>query len=267
MEQRSSAPTSTLDAVRRQGPNLWAVLRRTWRGSVISAFVSPLFYVVAMGVFLGGYIPGDPKTLEGAPSYLLFVVPGLIASHAMQIAVGDMTYPVMAQIKWDKTYYSAVSTPLTPRHLVAGQLVFVAVRLAVTCAVFLAVVAVFGVFDSWWGPILALLAQIAVGMAFAAITMALTVRMENPEGFGVVFRLGVFPLFLFSGAFFPVANLGALAWLAYLTPLWHGVSLSRMLTLGVVDPGLACVHVAVLIGLIALGYRLSCSGLERRLVA
>ena len=37
-------------------------------------------------------------------------------------------------------------------------------------------------------------------------------------------------MFLFSGAFFPIANLAApLEWLARMTPLWHGVELSRML--------------------------------------
>ena len=45
------------------------------------------------------------------------------------------------------------------------------------------------------------------------------------------------PMFLFSGAFFPVANLDpALEALARLTPLWHGVDLTRMLTVGRLDP-------------------------------
>ena len=59
------------------------------------SFVSPLFYVVAMGVLLGGFIEGDPAKLEGATSYLAFIVPGLVAAHAMAIAVGETTYPVM----------------------------------------------------------------------------------------------------------------------------------------------------------------------------
>ena len=51
-----------------------------------------------------------------------------------------------------------------------------------------------------------------------------------------MFRLGVIPLFLFSGAFFPIANLDPVdGGLARLTPLWHGVDLTRMLTLGTVD--------------------------------
>ena len=75
------AATLTLsDGVRRQ-VDYWAtVYKRTWRGSVITSFLSPLFYVLAMGVLLGGFIDGDPDVLEGATSYFEFVVPGLIAA-------------------------------------------------------------------------------------------------------------------------------------------------------------------------------------------
>ena len=50
----------------------------------------------------------------------------------------------------------------------------------------------------------------------------LGLRLQRPaqvrgRASGVLFRLGVFPLFLFSGAFFPVSNLGAVgAWVARL---------------------------------------------------
>ena len=98
-----------------------------------------------------------------------------------------------------------------------------------TCAVFMLVLTPFGVFESWWGPLLAYLSQVLVGIAFATLVYGFSARLTSPEGFGVLFRLGVFPLFLFSGAFFPVSNLGAVGErLAQLTPLWHGVSLSRM---------------------------------------
>ena len=66
----------------------------------------------------------------------------------------------------------------------------------------------------------------------------------------MLFRLGVFPMFLFSGAFFPITNLGEIgAWLARLTPLWHGVNLSRMFALDTVDWSTAAVNLAVLVGL------------------
>ena len=106
------------------------------------------------------------------------------------------------------------------------------------------VVAPFGVIETWWGAVLAFLSQILVGTAFGSLVYALTTRMSTPEGFGVLFRLGVFPMFLFSGAFFPVANLGEVgAWVARLTPLWQGVNLSRMFMLDNVDWAVAAINV------------------------
>ncbi len=113
----------------------------------------------------------------------------------------------------------------------------------------------FGVFETWWGPFLAFGSQVLVGMAFAALVYGFSARLHSEEGFGVLFRLGVFPLFLFSGAFFPIANLGDVgAWVARLTPLWHGVNLSRMFCVDNVDWSLAAVNVAVLVALLVVGW-------------
>ncbi len=256
------------EGVGRQVDYWLTVYRRTWRGTVISSFVTPLFYVVAMGVLLGGFVEADPAELEGATSYLAFVVPGLVAAHAMQTAVGETTYPVMGMIKWQRVYYSMLATPLAVRDVVAGHLLFVLFRLATTCAVFMAVLTPFGVFETWWGVLLAFASQVLVGMTFAALVYGVTARMHNEEGFGLIYRLGVFPLFLFSGAFFPVSNLGpVLELVARLTPLWHGVNLSRMFTLNQVDWGWAAVNITVLVVLLVLGWFWSVSGLARRLMS
>ena len=70
----------------------WAtVYRRTWKGTVVTSFVIPLLYVMAMGVLLGGFIAGDPARLDGAPSYLAFIAPGLLAAQSMQTAIGETT--------------------------------------------------------------------------------------------------------------------------------------------------------------------------------
>lgn len=64
------------------------VYKRTWRGSVVNSFVTPLLYLMAMGWLLGGYVDASRPDLGRAPSYLLFVAPGLLAAHAMQTAMG-----------------------------------------------------------------------------------------------------------------------------------------------------------------------------------
>ena len=80
----------------------WAtVYLRTWKGSVVTSFVMPLLYVLAMGVLLGGFVQAGAD-LDGAPTYLAFVAPGLVAAQAMQTATGETTWPVMCSIKWQR---------------------------------------------------------------------------------------------------------------------------------------------------------------------
>jgi lipooligosaccharide transport system permease protein len=263
---RPTGALSAWEGMSRQYDYWLTVLKRTWRGGVVSSFLTPLLYVVAMGVLLGGFIEADPDRLDGATSYLAFVVPGLVASHAMTIAVSESTYPVMGAIKWHKTFFAQLATPLAVRDLVNAFVGFVMFRVASACAVFMLVIAPFGVFTTWWGPILAWVSQVLVGFAFATLVFAYSARLRSEEGFGLLFRLGVIPLTLFSGAFFPISNLGpVLEWVARLTPLWHGVSLSRMLCVGQVDWWLALLHVVVLVVLTVVGWFLAVRNLDRRL--
>ena len=270
MATRTTAPAAPgrLEMVGRQ-VDYWAtVYRRTWRGSVFTSFLTPLLYVLAMGVLLGDFIDDGSADLQGAPSYLAFIAPGLVAAHAMMIGVGEVTWPVLGAIKWNKTYLGMVATPLRPSDVVAAHFVFVLFRVGTTCGAFLLVLALFGVFAGVWGALAAFAAQLLIGMAFATPIYAFSAGQQQPTAFALIYRVGVVPLFLFSGAFFPVENLpGALEWVARLTPLWHGVDLTRMLTLGTVDGGSALVHLAYLAVLVVLGWWWSVRRLTRRLVS
>ena len=84
----------------------------------------------------------------------------------------------------------------------------------------------------------------------------------------MIFRFGVVPAFLFSGAFFPVSQLpNWIEWLAYLSPLWHGVELSRDLSLGTVDPLAALGNLAYLAAWFVVGTWFAVRGLTRRLIS
>lgn len=245
----------------------WAtVARRTWRGTLAGYFLSPVLYLLAMGVLLGGYVEASADRLEGAGSYLAFLVPGLVAVHAMQVGVEESTWPVFGALKWQRVYYAQLATPLGVRDILNGHLCFMTFRIASATGVFLLVVAPFGVYTTWWGPLLAWPALVLLGLAFACLVYAVTVRLKSDEGIAVIFRLGVVPLSLFSGAFFPVANLPApLAQAAQFTPLWHGVDLTRMLTLDTLTAA-AWPHLAVLVLVAVAGYLWALRGLTRRVV-
>jgi lipooligosaccharide transport system permease protein len=92
----------------------------------------------------------------------------------------------------------------------------------------------------------------------------MTLQSEN--SFAYLFRFGMMPLMLFSGTFFPLSQLpGALRLLAYATPLWHGVDLCRMLSLGHVDLPRALIHIAYLTALSAFGIWAGARTYRRRL--
>jgi lipooligosaccharide transport system permease protein len=254
------------EMVRRQWAYWATAYRRTWKASLFSSFVVPLFYVLAMGVLLGGFIDAGPEALDGAPTYLAFVAPGLVAAHALQTTTGETTWPVFGRIKWDRTYFAMTASPLRVADIVAAHLLFVAFRLATTCGVFLLVLAPFGVFESWTGVLLAWPVTVLTGLSFAGLFHAYSSTIRSEAGFAVIYRLLVVPLFLFSGAFFPIENLSApLEWAARLTPLWHGVDLTRMLVLGDVRPGIASVHLAYLLVLSLVGWALAVRRLDKRL--
>jgi lipooligosaccharide transport system permease protein len=258
---------SRVELVLRQVDYWRTVYRRTWKGSVITSFVQPLFYVAAMGLLLGKYVDSGGATLGGAPSYLAFIAPGLLASQAMQVASGEVMWPVMGAIKWNRTYYGMISTPLRVSDVVAAHLTFVLFRVATSCAVFALVLAPFDVYHSIFGAVVAYLTSVLVGMAFAAPLYAFAAGCKTEQWFALIMRLVVVPLFLFSGAFFPITNLSpVLEGLARITPLWHGVDLARMATLGHVDWGVGVVHIAYLAIMCAIGCWWAVRRLSGRLV-
>jgi lipooligosaccharide transport system permease protein len=227
--------------------------RRTWRGSIYSSVLSPLLYLGAMGLGLGKLVDSHGTARLGGVSYLVFLAPGLLAATGMQTAVGECTYPVFGSVKWNKTYQAATASPLRPADLFHGHLLFVAMRLTMNCAAFLAVAAAFGAIQSPWA-LAALPVAILTGIAFATPVEAWAVTRTKDTSLAVIYRFGLIPLFLFSGIFFPITQLpGWLQPVAYLTPLWHGVALCRALLLGVATPAQAAEHLGYLVALAVAG--------------
>jgi lipooligosaccharide transport system permease protein len=207
--------------------------RRTWRGSLTTTFLYPVLYLSALGVGLGQLIDhGSTVAVEGV-RYIWFLAPGLLAGTAMQIATNESTFPVMAGIKWLKTYHAMLATPLEVTDVLYGHLLWIVTRVAMASAAFLAVMAAFGTIVSPWA-VAAFPAAVLTGAAFAAPVMAFSATQETDQAFIVLYRFIVVPLFLFSGTFFPVTEFpGWLETIARATPLYQGVSLCRDLVLGV----------------------------------
>src|SRR4051812_40930629 len=277
-EGGGSAGRSLLDRFARAYEHQFLLYRRTWRGSVFSSFLSPVMFLLAMGVGLGTYVNrtgaagagGGLSALGGLPAgitYLAFLAPGLMAATAMQTASFESMFPVMGGFVWQRRYHAMFATPIEPAEIALSQLAWSATRLVIVTTIFFGVMVIFGAVTSPLA-VLAIPAAVLTGLAFGAPITAYAATRKVMTSFNYIFRFGITPLFLFSGTFFPVEALPpAIQPLAWLTPLYHGVALCRSLALGTVGaaPGLALIHLAVLLGFIGVGVAACLITFRRRL--
>jgi lipooligosaccharide transport system permease protein len=242
-----------------------AVYRRTWRGSVISRVLSPLLFLLSMGIGLGALVDARAGGIDGSP-YLHFVVPAIVATQAMWVAWGESSYQVLGYIKWNMGYHAQLATPMRVRDVLAGHFLAVGLHLVMATSIFMVVAALFGGFDSWWA-LVCLPVAVLTGMAFSTPMFAFTATQEGDNGFNILFRWIITPLMLFSGTFFPVDQLPV--WMqpvAWVTPLWHGVSACRAVSAGDVSWLPFAGHVLVLVGYAVAGWLLAERTFSRRLV-
>jgi lipooligosaccharide transport system permease protein len=243
-----------------------ASYRRVWRASVFEGFISPLFFLAAMGFGLGMLVDSGPSGGIDGVSYVQFIAPGILAAQAMNTAVGESTYPVLGAIKWFRMYHAMLATPLGIPDVVLGHLAFVLLRVTITSVAFLVVAWLLGAFESAWS-VVALPVAVLCGMAFATPVFAFAAGQDNDSGFALLFRFGVMPMFLFSGTFFPVDQLPPVMQpIAWATPLWHGVELCRALAFGEATIAGAAMNVSYLLLWVVIGYVLALRSFRRRLV-
>lgn len=242
--------------------------RRTWRASAASMFVNPLLYLGAMGLGLGTLVDRGVGTASlGDVSYAAFLAPGMLAATAMQTGAMQGAWPVMAGIKWRRSYHAALATPVAVGDLLLGNTLWVLVRLVMSAVAFGIVVVLLGL-ASPTGVVLALPAAILAGVSFGLPMTAYTATVRNDAYIATVFRFGVIPMFLLSGTFFPVDQLpGVIADVARVLPLYHAVELARAAMLDrATDLGWP-VHVIVPAAYAAVGAGLARWTFGRRLVS
>jgi lipooligosaccharide transport system permease protein len=219
------------------------VYRRTWI-VIVSGFFEPLFYLLSIGFGLGRLVGNVPGPGGAEIPYQLFIAPALLASSSMNGAITEATLNFFFKLKYQKTFDSILSTPLSVADIAVGELGWALIRGALYTIGFLGVMVILGIGVSPW-LLLTLPAALLISFAFGAVGMAATSFMRTWQDFDLI-QLVVLPMFLFSGTFYPLdAYPDAARIVVQLTPLYQGVDLLRSLAVGVVGPS-AIVHVVYL---------------------
>jgi lipooligosaccharide transport system permease protein len=240
--------------------------RRIFRGTLFVSFAQPLLYLLAFGVGIGALVDDNAASSQriGDVSYLAFVAPGLLAAGCMVTAMVDSTWPVMAAIKWTRQYHGMLASPLTTTDVVHGQMLWIAFRSAIT-AVAVGLVLLVPDETRSIGLVGSMGAAILTGLAFGVPISAWSAFIERETHYSGLQRFVITPMYLFAGAMFPVTQLPRpFRVIAYCTPLYHGVTLSRDFALRTIDAS-ALVHVAVLAAFVVVGYLAALRTFPRRL--
>ncbi len=238
------------------------VYARTWRGNAFTSFVQPLLFLGAMGLGLGGLV--DERTTTAGLDYLDFVAPGLLVASAMLAASAESLWGVMGGVKWMGQFKSMVHTAMVPGDVYGGLVLSSGVRALAAAIPFLAIATLLGGVSSWLAP-LALVPTVLLALATAALLSAYSVTRESDATFPIIIRLGIIPMFLFSGTFFPVEQLpDAFELIVWISPLWHAVEAARDATAGSVD-AVTFLHIGLLGALVVAAIPLGVRGFTRRL--
>lgn len=243
--------------------HVWCRNALVWRKlaipSLVGNFGDPLLYLLGIGYGLGAFV-GE----IGGMSYLMFFASGLVCSSAMNTATFEGLYSAFTRMTSQRTWEGILATPLRLEDVVLGEIIWAATKSLISGTAILVVAALLGGVQGWMA-IAAVPVIFLTGLTFGALALFITAVSPSYDFFLYYFTLGVTPMFLFSGVFFPVASLPpAVAWVAWALPLTHAVAAARPLMTGQPLDGILT-HLVVLTAYFLTFLFLSALVLRRRL--
>jgi lipooligosaccharide transport system permease protein len=202
---------------------VWRRNAIVWRhgamwSSLLGDLFEPILYLYGLGYGLG-YFVEDVHGMD----YATFIAPGLMAMGAMWSASFENTYAALTRMLKQKTYEAVMVTPINIEEVVGGDILWAATKAGIGAVMMLLVVSWMGL-ASWPTAIWSIPHAFLAGLTFGAISMAVTAVAPNYDFFMYYFTIGLTPMLLFSGAWYPLDGLPVqLRILSELLPLTHAV--------------------------------------------
>lgn len=240
---------------------------RSYLQTIIATSIgNPLIYLFALGVGLATLVDANTGGIDGV-SYLVFVAPALLASAAVTVAAEEFSYPMMMGFKWNPIFFAMNAAPISGNQITNGMILAALARMVPTVVIYFVVMVAFGAVTSPIG-VLSVVAATLTGLAVGLVIMPYTASIETDRGqMAMIQRFGILPMFLFSGTFFPLDTLPIyLQPIGWISPLWHGTELGRVLSYGMEEPiWLTIIRVVYLTVLCLVGWRMAQRVVTRRL--
>jgi lipooligosaccharide transport system permease protein len=238
----------------------WLVWRRLALPSILGNLADPLIMLFGLGYGLGAMI----GNLQGT-SYFAFLASGFVASSTMYAATFESLFSAFSRMHVQRTWEGIVNAPMTLEDVLAGEWAWAATKAFAAGACMLLIVTAFG-----YAPPLRAMAALPVivliGLAFAALGLAVNALASGYDFFSYYMTLVLTPMMMLSGVFFPLEQMpAAVQAAAKALPLYHGVAVVRPLLQGQLSAA-AALHLGVLAAYAIVGFYAATVLTRRRLL-
>jgi len=237
-----------------------ANFRTYWKGTTFSSVLEPIVYLLAFGLGLSATLVDD----VGDVPYIQFVGTGMVATAVIFSSALPAMFGTFVKHRFQNTYDAILAAPVDVEELVSAEMLWIGVRAAVYGCFPLLVTIGFGL-DPAWGMLLVPFFCFVTALGFAGFGIAMAAIVAKIDQFNYVTALFVTPLFLVSGAFFPIEGLPeGFQLLAQLTPIHQLVELVRGGAFGF-EP-IDLVRFAGLLGFAFVMWRIAVNRMAARLI-
>ena len=201
---------------------------RFYKPSVIGDILEPLLFLAALGLGIGKFI----HNIHGTP-YLLYIIPGIIASSSMYAASFEGTFGSYTRMTTKGIFDAILVTPVSIEEITAGEVLWAAAKAFMSGFAVLLIALIF--FRPHISPFILLIPIIIIinGLMFASLSILITSFAPSYDFFSYYFTVAISTMFLFSGVFYPVSALpNTVRYIVYIMPLYYTVKVTRSLFLG-----------------------------------
>jgi lipooligosaccharide transport system permease protein len=237
-----------------------ANFRTYWRGTTFSSLLEPIVYLLAFGL---GFSATLVDEVGGVP-YVEYVGTGMVATAVIFSSAMPAMFGTFVKHRFQNTYDAILAAPVDVEELVTAELLWIGLRASVYGTFPLLVTLVFGL-DPTPAMLLVPLFCLVTALGFAGFGVMVAAIVAKIDQFNYVTALFVTPLFLVSGAFFPISGLPeGLQVLAQLNPLHQLVELVRGAAFGF--EAIDVVRLASLIAFALTMWRIAVNRMAARLI-
>ena len=198
------------------------------RNRIIGALATPLVFWLMVGSGFGPSFrnPSVADATAGAGSYLAYFFPGTIVLIMLFTAIFS-TISVIEDRR-EGFLQGALVAPLSPAAIPFGKFLGGTTLSLLQAALFCVLAPLAGIPVGWHQLLLLLPAFLLVGFSMTGLGFLVAWPMDSTQGFHAVMNIFLMPLWMMSGALFPMpAGSGWLYWVGVLNPVSYGVTAIR----------------------------------------